>query len=55
MNLVFLSNATENADGFRHAWLVDNDLSKPTLESGIRFDILSVFGKSSGTDTPEFS
>jgi len=41
INFVLFANATKDADGLGDAGLVDQDLRKSSLQSGVNLDVLS--------------
>ena len=45
VNLIFLANSAKDVDRFRNGRLVDYDLSEPTLEGGVLFNVFAVFAR----------
>lgn len=52
VRLVLLTNPSEDRDSVDNAGLVDEDLSKTTLERGVLLDVLAVFRERRCSDTP---
>ena len=55
MNFILFSKATKDADGLGDAGLVDKDLRKSSLQSGVSPDLLPILHQSRRTNAAKLS